>query len=233
MPLADAGTALVAAVRHVLAEHADPGRAPQMRAYMKSALPYRGVGLPQVRTLSRTVFDAHPLPDRGEWEATVRALWDAAAYREEWYAAIALTGHRRYAGYQDPRALPLYEHLVVTGAWWDVVDEVATHRVGPLLRGHPDEIAPVLRRWAYDADHWRRRTAILAQVGAKGATDTALLTDTIAPSLGEADFFLRKAIGWALREYGKHDPDWVRAYVDTHRTELSPLSVREATKHLS
>jgi 3-methyladenine DNA glycosylase AlkD len=232
MSTTDVGDALVAAVRQVLAEHSDPARAPRMRAYMKSALPYRGVGLPQLRKLARSVYDAHPLPDRIAWEAAVRALWDAAAYREEWYAAIVLTGHRRYAGYQDPGALPLYEHLVVTGAWWDVVDEVATHRVGPLLRDHPDEIAPVLRRWAGDADHWRRRTAILAQVGAKGATDTGLLADCLAPSLGERAFFLRKAIGWALREYAKHDPDWVREYVDAHRAGLAPLSVREATKHL-
>lgn len=233
MPTTDAGSALVAAVRQTLAEHADPTRAPQMQAYMKSALPYRGVGLPKVRALTRTVYDARPLRDRREWEAAVRALWDDAEYREEWYAAIALTGHRRYAGYQDPQALPLYEHLIVAGAWWDVVDEIATRRVGPLLRDHPDQIAPVLRRWAGDADHWRRRTAILAQVGAKGATDTGLLTDCLAPSLGKRDFFLRKAIGWALREYARHDPDWVRAYVDAHRADLAPLSVREATKHLS
>lgn len=233
MPTTDAGSALVAAVRQTLAEHADPTRAPQMQAYMKSALPYRGVGLPKVRALTRTVYDARPLRDRREWEAAVRALWDDAEYREEWYAAIALTGHRRYAGYQDPQALPLYEHLIVAGAWWDVVDEIATRRVGPLLRDHPDQIAPVLRRWAGDAEPWRRRTAILAQVGAKGATDTGLLTDCLAPSLGKRDFFLRKAIGWALREYARHDPDWVRAYVDAHRADLAPLSVREATKHLS
>lgn len=232
MPTTDAGTALVAAVRQVLAEHADPTRAPQMQAYMKSPLPYRGIGLPQVRALVRAVCDAHPLPDRAGWDAAVRALWDAAAYREEWYAAIALTGHRRYAGYQDPQALPLYEHMVVTGAWWDVVDEVATRRVGPLLRHHPDEVAPVLRRWARDADRWRRRTAMIAQLHAKGATDAGLLVDCLAPSLGERDFFLRKAIGWALREYAKHDPGWVRGYVEAHRAELAPLSVREATRHL-
>ena len=228
----DQGATLIAEVRRVLAEHADPASAPRMQAYMKSDLPYRGVRLPQVRTLARTVFAAHPLPDRASWEATVRELWDTASYREEWYAAIALTGYRRYAGYQDPRVLPLYEHLVVTGAWWDVVDEVATHRVGPLLRRHHDALAPVLRRWAHDADRWRRRTAIIAQIGAKTATDTALLTDCIAPSLGERDFFLRKAVGWALRDLSKHDPDWVRAYVDAHRDQLSPLSLREATKYL-
>lgn len=223
---------LVAAVRQVLAEHADPAQAPQMQAYMKSALPYHGVRLPAVRALVGQVSAAHPLSDRASWEAAVRELWDTATHREERYAAIALTGQRAYTRYQQPQTMPLYEHLVVTGAWWDVVDEVATKRVGPLLRDHPADVAPLLRAWARDDDHWRRRAAIIAQVGAKGKTDTALLTDCIEPSIGESDFFLRKAIGWALREHAKHDADWVRAYVDARRDRLAPLSVREATKRL-
>lgn len=227
-----ADAALVAAVRRGLAELGDPVRAQGMQAYLKSAMPCRGVRLPQVRVLVRTVGAAHPLPDRASWAATVGELWDTATYREERYAAIALTGLCAYAGYQDPDSLPLYEHLVVTGAWWDLVDEIAIHRVGALLRTHPAELTTVLRQWARDGDHWRRRTAIIAQVGAKAATDTALLVDCIAPSAGETDFFLRKGIGWALRDYAKHDPAWVRAYLDAHGSELAPLSVREASKHL-
>lgn len=203
-----------------------------MQAYMKSSMPYRGVPSPGVRALCREVFRAHPLPDRWVWESTVREMWDAAAYREERYASIALTGDRAYAGYQDPGALALYDHLVVSGAWWDFVDEVAIRRVGPILLAHPAEVDPLLRAWATDEDMWRRRTAIIAQIKAKHATDLALLDHCVRANLDHRDFFVRKAIGWALREYAKTDPAWVRACVERHRDAMAPLSVREATKHL-
>ena len=203
-----------------------------MQAYMKSAMPFRGVQSPGVKRICREVFAAHPLPDRATWEASVRLLWDDAEFREERYAAIGLTGYRRYARWQDPSTLGLYDHLVVTGAWWDLVDEVAIRRIGPILRSSPVEVAPVLRRWARDDDLWRRRVAIIAQVGAKDSTDTDLLASCLGPSVGRPEFFLRKGIGWALREYAKTDPAWVRAYVETHAGALSPLSRREALKHL-
>lgn len=224
--------ALIAAVRRGLAERADPVRAPQMQAYMKSTMPYRGVPSPGVRGLCREVFPAHPLPDRRAWEGAVRELWDDATYREERYAAIALTGTRAYAGYQDPAAMPLYEHLVVSGAWWDFVDEVAIRRVGPILLAHHAEVAPLLRAWASDDDRWRRRTSVIAQLKARHATDLALLDHCVRANLDHRDVFVRKGIGWALREYAKTDPGWVRDYVERHRETMAPLSVREATKHL-
>jgi 3-methyladenine DNA glycosylase AlkD len=87
-----------------------------------------------------------------------------------------------------------------------------------------------VRRWALDADRWRRRAAVICQIGAKDDTDTALLADVIVANLADPDFFLRKGIGWALRQHARLDPDWVRTFVATH--ELSPLSRREALKHL-
>jgi len=208
-----------------------------MQMYMKSAMPFRGVPAPQLKRLLRGLFAIHPPPDRTTWESTVRLLWDEAAYREERYAATALTGHRDARGWQDLDTMPLYEHMIVTGAWWDHVDELASRRVGPILRAHHAEMAVLLRRWAADDDLWRRRTAILAQLGSKESTDVQLLTDVLTANLldGSAvtrDFFIRKAIGWALRQHARVDPAWVRAYVEDHRDRLSPLSVREATKHL-
>ncbi|WP_020575742.1 DNA alkylation repair protein [Actinopolymorpha alba] len=223
---------LIDDVRRELGEAANPEKAEPMRAYMKSAMPFHGVQSPGVARICRQVFAAHSLADRAVWDATVRALWDGAAYREERYAAIALTGHRSYRDWQDRETLPLYDHLTVTGAWWDYVDEVASKRVGPILRADPDQVTPVLRRWANDDDIWRRRVAILAQLGSKAATDPQLLEACLAPSLTRPEFFLRKAIGWALREYARTDPDWVRRYVDAHEHQLSPLSRREALKHL-
>lgn len=224
---------LIAAIRAGLAAAADPAKAPGMQAYMKSALPYHGVYLPTQRSLFRAVFAAHPLPDRGAWLATVRALWDGATHREERYAAIALTGAREYARWQGPDLVPgLYHDLIVSGAWWDYVDDIATHRVGPLLHAAPEPVTPIMRDWSGGADLWLRRTAIICQVGRKSGTDTGLLTLAIDRAAGEPEFFLRKAIGWALREYAKTDPDWVRGFLADRAGRLSPLSVRVALTHL-
>ena len=225
-----ADRAFVDAVRRGLAELADPARAPGMRAYLKSEMPVRGVSLPGLRRLLQALLGERPPPSVGTWRATVEELWRDAAYREERYAAIALTGWRGARAWQTPDLLPLYDELVVTGAWWDLVDEVAIHRIGPLLRSDRTLVTPVVRRWARDPDRWRRRTAVICQVGAKAATDLELLAEAIEANAADRDFFLRKGIGWALREHAKTDPAWVARFVAGH--QLSPLSRREALRHL-
>ncbi|HEY3711600.1 MAG TPA: DNA alkylation repair protein [Amycolatopsis sp.] len=228
----DADTALISAVRTGLAELADPVRAPAMQAYMKSAMPFRGVPKPQRSVLMKGLMSAHPLPDRVTFTATVGQLWRDAEFREERYAAIDLSGHRAYRGWQDPGLLGLYEEMIVGGAWWDYVDELAIRRVGPILRGDRAAVTPLLLRWATDPDRWRRRTAVICQVSAKEDTDRVLLTSAVEANIGDPDFFLRKGIGWALRNYGRTAPDWVREFVAGH-PGLSGLSTREALKHLS
>jgi len=221
---------LIRAVRDGLAAVADPDRAPAMRAYMKSAMPYLGVPKPTRSAVVREAFAANPLPDRASYEETVQALWRGASFREERYAAIDLTGYRAYRGHQDVDALPLYDEMVVTGAWWDYVDEVASRRVGPILRGDPSRVTPVLRGWARDPVLWRRRVAIIAQLGSREATDTDLLAYAVDANLSDPEFFIRKAIGWALREHTKTDPAWVRHFVATRAGLMAPLSRREALR---
>lgn len=225
---------LVREVRTALAAAGDPERARAQQAYMKSEMPFRGIGSPDLKALLRPLLadPAHRMRSREEWEATVRELWDGATHREERYAALALTGHRTCRPWQDPQALPLYEHLVTTGAWWDLVDPVASDRVGPILLRFPDEVAPMVRRWAVGDDLWLRRTAILSQLKARERTDIALLGDCVEPNVDDASFWIRKAIGWALRSYARTDPAWVRAEVERYGTRLSGLSRREALKHL-
>lgn len=224
---------LVEALHAALAAHADPVQAVGQQAYMKSAMPYLGLTTPTLRRAIRPVLadPAYRISERGEWEASVRHLWHGATHREHWYAALALLGHRHYRIWRDPQVLPLLEELVRDGAWWDVVDSIATHEVRDLLLGRPDEVAPALRRWSRDESLWVRRAAILAQVGAKDRTDPMLLTDVVEPNIADPDFFSRKAIGWALRDYARTDPGWVREFVAGH-PELSGLSRREALKHL-
>jgi 3-methyladenine DNA glycosylase AlkD len=176
------------------------------------------------------VFAAHPLEGFDEWRDTVLLLWREATYREERYLAIRLARDRRYREHRTMAALPLYEELIVTGAWWDFVDEVAVRLVGELL-GDDTTPADVLRRWATSEDMWKRRTAIIAQVLRKRETDLRLLYDCIEPNRQDREFFIRKGIGWALRAYAWVDPDEIVRYCATH--ELSPLSRREALKNVT
>jgi 3-methyladenine DNA glycosylase AlkD len=223
---------LVAAIRDGLAELADPVRAEATRAYMKSVMPYRGLTTAARRGLVRAAQAATPPADAGAWLASILALWREAAYREERYAAIDLLIDRRAAAWRTPALVPTIEELVVTGAWWDLVDPVATHALGELLGRFDGEVRPVVAAWAGDDHMWLRRSAVICQIKAKAATDTALLEHCIEANIGQRDFFIRKAIGWALREYAKTDPDWVAAFVGGRADRLSPLSRREALKHI-
>jgi 3-methyladenine DNA glycosylase AlkD len=220
---------LVEAIRTGLRRLAEPARAPQMQAYMKSEMPYLGVRVPQVRALVRAEAKARPPQSTESLVATIRALWDGASFREERYAATALAGAPVTRPLRHPALIDLYAELIVSGAWWDHVDELA-HRVGELLREHPGEVRPAVGAWQRSPDRWLRRASVICQLGFRDHTDRELLTSAIEANADDPDFFLRKAIGWALRDYARTDPEWVRAFVAQHR--LSPLSVREATKHL-
>ena len=158
-----------------------------------------------------------------------RDLWRAAHYREERYAATELTGLRMAVGRIE--VLPLCREMIVTGAWWDHVDGVS-ERIGQLLLAHRDELEATIRQWSTDPDRWLRRSSIISQLALKGRTDVDLLADVIIVNLADREFFVRKAIGWALRQYARTDPQWVRDFVTTHLDALSPLSRREAMKHL-
>lgn len=192
---------------------------------MKSAMPFLGVRVPAVRTLTRAAVREEK--DPAVLREVALTLWRGAVAREERYAATGVTGVRVLRGRLD--MLDVHEEMIRSGAWWDHVDEVAG-RVGAALAAHPAEVAPVLRAWARDDDRWVRRCAIIAQLGFKHATDTALLTEVIEANADDPEFFIRKAIGWALRDLAWHDPAWVSEFVARH--ELSPLSRREALKNL-
>jgi 3-methyladenine DNA glycosylase AlkD len=231
-PSSPADHDLVTAVRAALAEAGDPEIAAKQQAYMKSAMPYRGLPAPRLKAVLRPLLGTWRPGSRAEWEATILTLWDEATHREEWYAAITVARSRHARLWQDLASLELWRHLVVTGAWWDVVDEVATHLVGDVLVAHRDEATPVLRAWATDDDLWVRRTAVICQVGHRDQVDTVLLRDAVEANVADTSFWLRKAIGWALRDYARTDPAWVRAEVSGLGDRLSGLSRREATKHL-
>jgi len=218
-------------IRAAMSAQADAERAKAQQAYMKSTMPFHGVTMPEVRTISRRAFAALDGAGCERWRDEVLDMWRGAEFREERYAAVMLAGDRRYAACRTPGAMPMLEEMVVTGAWWDHVDSVA-HVIGEILRHHPQPMKPLMRAWSTDADLWKRRVSIICQVSLKKDTDLGLLYANIEPNLGDRDFFIRKAIGWALRDFARTDPSWVRAFVAAHQDRLSPLSRREATKHL-
>jgi 3-methyladenine DNA glycosylase AlkD len=221
---------LLRAVRQGLRAAADPAKASGMQAYMKSAMPYLGVQTPVLRKTIRPLFRVHPLETFPEWSATILEFWRSARYREERYTAIELAAFPRYRPFRTLEAVPMYEEMIVSGAWWDYVDAIATRQLGEILRYQTAPMATLLRAWAVSENIWKRRSAILAQLGFKRETDLDLLFACIRPSLGSPEFFLRKGIGWALREYAKTDPDAVIHYVRRHEKQLSALSKREALR---
>lgn len=225
-------TPLLFALRARLAALGDPARARGAQAYMKSAMPFHGVGAVPVRAACRELFAEVAPADAASFRREVLGLFRGAAFREETYAAVELARVKRFASFRDLDFLPVCEELVVKGAWWDVVDAVAAHLLGELLRKEPRAMRREMLAWARCDDLWKRRSAILCQLGFREGTDAALLHACIEPSLDSREFFLRKAIGWALRQHARTDPDGVRRYVAENAGRLSGLSRREATKHL-
>lgn len=199
---------------------------------MKSEMPYHGVRLPIVRNICKQLFAEVSFRTRTDWRGKVLGLWHGARYREERYAAIALTGVKSAAQFQIPEEMPLYEEMIVTGAWWDYVDEIAARRVGPILQTYPEPMRKKMLSWSRSDNLWKRRTSILCQLGFKRSTNLDLLYACIEPSLDSKEFFLRKAIGWALRQYAWTDPIEVRRYVRRNKDRLSNLSRREALKNI-
>ncbi|WP_405829079.1 MULTISPECIES: DNA alkylation repair protein [unclassified Streptomyces] len=207
---------------------ADPARAEAMTAYMKGAAPFLGIPTPLRRERSKGVTRDTPKPSEADCAALALRCWRLPEREYHYFAVDYL---RRHVSRCSSGLLPVVRHLIVTVPWWDTVDLLAAHVVGPLVAADP-ELAEVMDEWIEDEDLWLARAALLHQLRYKAATDAGRLFAYCRRRAGHPDFFLRKAIGWSLREYAKTDPGAVRAFVEAERGVLSPLSVREALKNL-
>lgn len=221
---------LLLVLREEFIKTADEDKALKMQAYMKSKMPYHGVPVPLVRKICKRVFADVDLSNK-YWEKTVLYLWRNAKFREERYSALNLCADKRAQEFQKPAVLHIYEEMIVTGAWWDYVDEIS-HRIGFLLREYPKQMKPKMLTWSESSDTWKRRSSIICQLDLKKGTDLKLLYACIEPSLASKEFFLQKAIGWALRQYAWTDPSEIKRYVKENRDRLAPLSRREALKNV-
>jgi 3-methyladenine DNA glycosylase AlkD len=213
-----------------LAAVGDREVAAAMAAYMKTDMPIYGVKKPGRVPMMKELMARFPIGSRSEYEAAVRALW-RQPHREEKYTAIALAV--RYRNYITLSSVPLYRTMIVQGAWWDFVDSIAADLIGHVLLNQREPMSATLDMWIDDDDMWLRRTAIISQLRHKAATDVERLFRYSLKRANEKEFFIRKAIGWALREYAKTAPDAVRSFVLANRDAWSGLTYREATKHLT
>jgi 3-methyladenine DNA glycosylase AlkD len=209
-----------------LAPAADPERAASMSAYMRDQFPFLGIPGPLQKALGRQVLAGLPAPDEAAVRAVALGCW---ALPEREYRYFACGYLRRYVKVCSADLLPVAGELIVTDPWWDTVDALAAHVVGPLVLRYPPLVA-TMDAWLAGDDMWLARTALLHQLTYKADTDRARLFDYCLRQAGHRDFFIRKAIGWALREYAWTDPVAVRAFVA--RTPLSGLSRREALKNV-
>ncbi len=221
-PLADT---IVGRLTAAFAAAADPDRAPAMAAYMRGRFPFLGIPTPVRRLLGREVLAGLDAPGPPDWRAVGRACW---ALPEREYQYFGADYACRYAAVGD---LGSARHLIVTRSWWDTVDALAARLVGPLVRADPALLRTV-DAWAAGDDVWLARAALLHQLRYREHTDANRLFGYCDQLADRPDFFIRKAIGWALREYARTAPAAVRDYVGSRRGRLSGLSVREAVRNL-
>lgn len=207
----------------------DPERAGPMAAYMKSTMPFLGIPKPVLRKAAAEVITEQGLNTRAQRLEAATLLWDTATHREHWYVVEQLGSAAVCRGRLE--FLPLYERMITEGAWWDVVDG-CSRRYSELLDAHPQRLTELMDQWRVDPFLWKRRMSIICQLPRGEGTDTALLERAIISNLGDSEFFIRKAIGWSLRQYARTAPEWVRGFVSVHQAQLSPLSIREALKHV-
>jgi len=220
---------IVEFVRARFAELADPKKAGPMAAYMKTTMPFYGIQKPEREVVYRELKKRLAVDTQADYRRTILALW-SQPHREEKYAAIFVAQH--YSTFIGPPSLPLYRRMIIEGAWWDFVDDIGIRLVGRVVLHHRGKGGPLMDRWIDDRDMWVRRSALISHISHESETDQRQLFDHCLRRAHEKEFFIRKAIGWTLRHYARTAPDQVARFLTKHKTRLSPLSYREAGKHL-
>jgi 3-methyladenine DNA glycosylase AlkD len=223
----DAGD--LTALRGELRAAAQPADAPAMAAYMKHRFQFLGVKTPARRAASKTFIAAHEAAPGDELITTAHSLWRQPEREFHYVATDLLSRWQRSLGAEH---LADVHELITTNSWWDTVDALAAHVVGALVQRDPGLVA-AMDAWIDDPDMWVARSAILHQLAYRSDTDDARLFGYCFRRAADTEFFIRKAIGWALRQYSYVDPNAVQEFVDANRQLLSGLTVREALKHIS
>ena len=209
-------------------QNANPAQAGPMKKYMRDQFEYLGIKSPQLSDLLKIFIQQNGLPPLDQLDPISRELW-SLPQREFQYTATGFLG--RLENKLEPEFITTIEYLLITKSWWDTVDTIAGHTVGTHFRRFPKVREKYLKKWRKSDNFWLRRTTLLFQLGYKKETDFDLLCEIIHENLGSDEFFINKAIGWALRQYAWIDPNPVRKFVKATE-ELHPLSRREALKNI-
>jgi 3-methyladenine DNA glycosylase AlkD len=207
--------------------HANPERAIKMRAYMKDQFDYLGLPSPLRKDLAKQFYSEYGYPTAEQLESVVIACWRFPQREYKYFALELMVRMRKKVGHD---AIHLYEELITDGSWWDTIDGIAPSLVGYHFLQYPEERITYINKWIESDNIWLQRSCILFQLKYKLDTDTRLLSSIILKLKDSKEFFIRKAIGWILREYSKTDPGFVVRFIQTN--ELSGLSHREAIKWL-
>ena len=217
---------LVQYLRSEMAEQSDPEVAVTMQAYMKTDQPFYGIKAKPRKAIFSAGFKLYPIDTREDYQAVIQELWQGQ-HREEMYQALEVA--ERCKVFRDRDSWDLYEILIRSATNWDTLDWIVRRLISPIVRVNR-ELEAELIKWREDANFWVRRASLLAHLKHKDETNIELLAETILMLAHEDEFFIRKAIGWILREYSYTDAKWVEDFVLLHEEKLSGLSKREALK---
>ncbi|PFA68108.1 DNA alkylation repair protein [Bacillus sp. AFS015802] len=213
---------LIALLKH----HQNSANREAMEAYMRNQFEFFGIKTPERTALLRDFLKENGKPPIEELPAIVRSLW-SEPQRECQYVALSLLD--KQSRYLVKEHLPLLEEMITDKSWWDTIDHIASNHVGRIFQTEEDDT--YLEKWIHSDHMWLNRIAILYQLKYKEKTDEARLFRYISMHNQSKEFFIQKAIGWALREYSKTNPEAVEMFIET--VELAPLSKREGLKHLN
>jgi len=218
----------VLSLKKLYLQNANPAQAVPMKRYMRDQFEYLGIKTPQREALANKFIKENGLPPIAQLDTILRDLW-SLPQREFQYTATNILG--RFENKLEAEFITTIEYLLVTKSWWDTVDVLAGHAIGTQFKRFPAVKAKYLKKWRKSDNFWLRRTTLLFQLGYKKETDFDLLCELVYENLGSDEFFINKAIGWALRQYAWTDPKPVKKFVKATK-ELHPLSRREALKNI-
>jgi 3-methyladenine DNA glycosylase AlkD len=221
------GHGWVAGILEIYNDLGDVDRAEPMKKYMRDQFDFFGIKSTERRSAGIEYMKKAGLPDRNDMETVVMELWHRPERECQYFAIELLIKMKKLWVKHD---IHLFERLIVEKSWWDTVDYLANHIIGPWFKKYPEAIPSITGKWNTSKNIWLQRSSILFQLKYKKETDTALLEKYILNLITSKEFFVKKAIGWSLREYSKTDSDFVRKFVKKH--PLQPLSAKEALKWL-